>query len=71
MAEAEAEAGIAGAVQAPIEIPEVPEIPALSPAEKGDLGTGAGTAEVPAAETAPDPAANGGAEAGQPSAPGA
>jgi regulator of protease activity HflC (stomatin/prohibitin superfamily) len=60
VAEAEAEAGIAAAA-APIEIPDVPKIPELSPAEKGDLGTGAGTAEVPAAETAPDPAANGGA----------
>jgi hypothetical protein len=64
---AEAEAEISGSAQAPIEIPEAPKIPELSPAEKGDVGTTTGTTEVPAA----DPVANGGTGAGQPAHPGA
>jgi regulator of protease activity HflC (stomatin/prohibitin superfamily) len=68
---AEAEAEISGAVKAPVEIPEVPKIPELSPAEKGDLGAAAEATPAadadpgpdPAAEPGPDPAADPGEDA--------
>jgi regulator of protease activity HflC (stomatin/prohibitin superfamily) len=49
---AEAEAEISGSAQAPIEIPDIPKIPELSPAERGELGATPGTAAVPADEPA-------------------
>jgi regulator of protease activity HflC (stomatin/prohibitin superfamily) len=65
---AEAEAAISGAADAPLEIPDVPQIPELSPAQKGDLGAAAD--DAPAADPAAGPSANGGAEASRPAAPG-
>jgi regulator of protease activity HflC (stomatin/prohibitin superfamily) len=53
-AEADAEIG-APPVADPLEIPEVPPIPELSPAEKGDIGTG----DTATAGKAPADAANG------------
>jgi hypothetical protein len=52
VAEAEADAEIGGAAADPIAIPEVPKIPALSPVEKGDVGTAPGTTSAPAAQEA-------------------
>jgi regulator of protease activity HflC (stomatin/prohibitin superfamily) len=48
VAEAEADAEIGGAPSAPIEIPDPPAIPELSPSEKGDIGaTGPATTSAP------------------------
>jgi len=52
VAEAEAEAEIGGSPEDPIAIPEVPKIPELSPIEKGEVGTAAGTTTAPAAQGA-------------------
>ncbi|HEY5018253.1 MAG TPA: slipin family protein [Streptosporangiaceae bacterium] len=61
VAEAVAEAEIGGVPAAPLEIPDVPAIPELTPAEKGDVGTAS------AARVGGDQATNGDA----PAAPGA
>jgi regulator of protease activity HflC (stomatin/prohibitin superfamily) len=48
VAQAEAEAEIGGAPAAAIEIPDVPPIPELTAAQKGEVGTAAGTTATPA-----------------------
>ena len=50
VAQAEAEAEIGGTAEDPIAIPDVPKIPELTPAEKGEVGTAAGTTAAPAAQ---------------------
>jgi regulator of protease activity HflC (stomatin/prohibitin superfamily) len=69
VAEAEAEAEIGGKAEAaPLNIPEVPKIPELSPTEKGDIGTVSDTSKPAPAETGGEAAPESGdgpAKAGQ------
>jgi len=51
VAAAEKEAEIGGAAVDPLEIPEVPSIPELSPAQKGDIGATEPATTVPAADS--------------------
>jgi regulator of protease activity HflC (stomatin/prohibitin superfamily) len=66
---AKAEAEIGGTAEAaPVDIPEAPKIPELSPTEKGDIGTVSDTSKPASAETGGDAAPESGdgpAEAGQ------
>jgi hypothetical protein len=70
VAEAVAEAEIGGVPSAPIEIPDVPAIPELSPADKGDVGAARATTVTPRRTTTADttaPAPNGTAPVADPS----
>jgi regulator of protease activity HflC (stomatin/prohibitin superfamily) len=64
VAEAEGNAPISGPSAAELEIPEVPPIPELSAAEKGDIGT---LSEAAAPAPAPDPAPSQNGAAQEPS----